>query len=72
MFTKAFWKDAAERAIATAVQTAAGAVGAGSVFDVNWKAQVSVIVTATALSLGKSIVAAYKTDAVSPASLVKE
>ncbi|MEV1295759.1 holin [Pseudonocardia sp. NPDC049635] len=60
MFTTVFWKDAAERAIATGAQTLVGLWTAAGVFNlltVDWAAAGGVAAGAAALSLLKSLVA---------------
>lgn len=66
MFTKLFWKDAAERAISTFAQTVLAVVGVlapmsdMALLDVNYYPVVLVGLVAAALSVLKSIVAARK------------
>ncbi len=59
MFTLPFWKDAAERAIATAAQTAVGVLGVAGLglLDVDWTAALSVSALAGLVSVLKSVVA---------------
>lgn len=76
MFTRKFLKDAAERAVATAVQAlfAVMLVGGGfNAFDFDWSNALAVTVSAALLSLVKSG-AAYKLQdhTVSLASLVSD
>ncbi len=57
MFTKTFWKDTAERAVKTFVQSliAAAAAGATGVLDVDWVNAFSVAGLATLISVGTSV-----------------
>lgn len=57
MFSKKFWRDALERAISTAAQASAGAIAAGSVFDLDWRVAGGTAITATVLSVIKSLIA---------------
>lgn len=72
MFTKLFWKDAAERAGATIAQVLIPFVASDTfdLFAVNWELGASTVVSAGVLSLAKSVVAHYKNHTISPASLV--
>ena len=58
MFSKAFWKDAAERAIRTAAQTliAVWPVSAAVINETDWSLIVWTVVGATVLSLLTSLV----------------
>lgn len=73
LYTKRFWRDAIERAVATFVQAAAGVFllsqTATSVLDINWLAGLSVGAVAGVFSLIKSVYAATKNNTDS-ASLV--
>ncbi|WP_024356672.1 holin [Leucobacter chironomi] len=57
MFTLVFWRDAIERAIKTAAQTATALIGTGMVgiLDVDWVQVGSVTLVAAALSVLTSI-----------------
>ena len=58
MFTGKFWRDAAERAIRTAAQSAIAAIGTTAVVqDINWEIVGGTTLTATLLSLLMSIAA---------------
>ena len=71
MFTKTFWKDTAERAIKTFVQSliAAAAAGATGVLDVDWVNAFSVAGLATLISVGTSFGSGYVGD--DTASVIK-
>lgn len=71
MFTRAFWKDAAERAIATAAQSAVALLGADGfdLLEVDVAAVFGVSLGGLLLSLLKSLVASKVNDPAS-ASLV--
>lgn len=67
-----FWKDTAERVIATAVVTFVGAIaGTSAAGDVNWKVVGWTAAVAALGTLAKCVMASGKSDTVSPASLVK-
>ncbi|MFK4962271.1 holin [Lactococcus formosensis subsp. bovis] len=75
MFTKTFWKDTAERAVKTFVQSliavaATGATGATGVLDVDWVNAFSVAGLATLISVGTSV-GGIKTGEISTAGYVK-
>ena len=57
MWTIQFWKDAGERAIKTAAQTALGSLVVTNVpvWDLDWSAGVGIVVTATLASVLTSI-----------------
>lgn len=58
MFTKEFWKDAAERAIKTFAQSLIAVLSvavAAPIWELNWVEALGVSLTATALSLLTSI-----------------
>jgi len=63
MWTLAFWKAAAERALKTGAQTAIAAIGTTAAFhEVNWAVIGSVVALAVVLSVLMSIVSAAVTD----------
>lgn len=70
MWTKAFWRDATERAIKTAAQSTIGVLTATSVDAIDWEGGVVAVAVATAVSVLTSIVSSGKGDPDS-ASLVK-
>jgi hypothetical protein len=72
MWTKLFWKKAAERAIKTFAQTLSITLGAGAVnvFSVGWKQAIGVSLGATLLSVLTSVGSAQVTQRDNP-SLVK-
>lgn len=70
MWSKAFWRDAAERAVKTAAQSALGVLTATSVDAIDWAGGVSVVAVATAASVLTSIVSSGRGDTDS-ASLVR-
>jgi hypothetical protein len=73
MGSKAFWLDAAERAVKTLAQTVVALVTAGQVvWDVDWTEALGVGATAAAISLLTSIASAGRSGTVSPASAVRE
>ena len=57
MFTKQFWKDAAERAVKTAAQAAVVVVGAdvANVFELDWNEMAGLSIGAALLSVLTSI-----------------
>ena len=55
--SKAFWIDATERALATAVQVLLGCIAGNLVTEVDWRAAGVAVLTATTVSLLKSILA---------------
>lgn len=75
LFTRAFWADAAERALRTAAQSVLLAIGGDRLFNV-LDADLSVLIGAAAsgalLALLTAVVASGRDGTVSPASLVKE
>lgn len=70
MWTSAFWKDAAERAIKTAAQSAIGVLTATSIEVIDWEAGAVAVGVATAVSVLTSLVSSGAGDRDS-ASLVK-
>lgn len=75
IFTRLFWRDAAERAGKTAAQAALLALGADKVLDVmaaDWSAVGSFALGGAALSLLTSIVSAPASGTISPASILSE
>ena len=63
MWTLAFWRAVAERAIKTAAQTAIATIGTTAAFNaVNWSVIGMVVLLATALSVLTSIASAATTD----------
>lgn len=76
MYTKLFWRDAAERSISTFAQTFIAIVGVlapmsdMSLLDINYLPVLLVSAIAAVLSVLKALAAAYKSDSES-ASLVK-
>lgn len=74
MFTKAFWKQAGERAVKTAAQTFVAVAAPSQVFDVfhaSWGEIAGVTVGAAILSVATSLGSTAKGDHESP-SLVGE
>ena len=72
MFTLTFWKDTAERVIATAAQAAGGVLIASGLAGLGTEEGLLITASAAALSLCKAIVAYYfGSDEISPASLAK-
>ncbi|GAB3135735.1 hypothetical protein GCM10027289_29890 [Tsukamurella serpentis] len=70
MFTKKFWRDATERAIKTAAQSAIGVFAADvTVLSLNWPAAGAVVGTATLLSYLTSIVSSGVGDRESASAL---
>ena len=69
-FNKVWFRDTAERAISTAVQTFLALVLAGSLTDVATMKAAAVAAVAAGLSVVKSALAARVPGTVSPASLV--
>lgn len=76
MFTKLFWKDAAERSISTGAQSALLALGQDvvgvDVFAADWRNVVGFAVGGAVLSLLKALAAGSVPGTVSPASLISE
>lgn len=73
MWTRDYWKGVAERAISTAAQGAITVIGAGAIvpaWEVPWQAVAGVAGTMAALSVLKSLAAAYIGDRGTP-SLVR-
>lgn len=64
IYTPAFWKDVAERAVSTAAQAAIGVLTAGAVglVDVDWAATGSIAGLAAVVSVLKSLVAGTSGD----------
>jgi len=63
MWTLAFWRAVAERALKTAAQTAIAAFGTTAAFnEVNWSVIGSIVLLATVASVLTSIVSAVSTD----------
>lgn len=70
MFTAKFWRDATERAVKTAAQTAATLfVGQVTILNIDWTAAGALVGTATLLSLLTSLASAGLGDADSAAAL---
>lgn len=64
IYSPAFWKDAAERAVSTAAQAAIGVLTAGAVglVEVDWAATGSIAGLAAVVSVLKSLVAGTSGD----------
>lgn len=75
MFTKVFWRDATERSVSTAAQSALLALGQDvtgvDVFAADWRNVVGFALGGAVLSLLKTVAAARIPGTVSPASLAK-
>lgn len=72
MFTAKFWRDAIERAVKTAAQTAATLfVGDVTVLNIDWTAGGALVGTATLLSVLTSIASATIGDPSTAAALYK-
>ena len=72
LFTRAFWADAAERAIKTAAQVAILAIGQGvtvDLFSADWRNVAGLAAGGAVLSLLSSI-ASVRAPGMSPASVV--
>lgn len=72
LFTRAFWADAAERAIKTAAQVAILAIGQGvtvDLFSADWRNVAGLALGGAVLSLLTSIASA-RVPGMSPASVV--
>ena len=72
LYTRAFWADAAERAIKTAAQVAIVAIGQGvtvDLFAADWRNVAGLALGGAALSLLSSIASA-RVPGMSPASVV--
>lgn len=75
MFSKVFWRDAAERAIKTFAQTLAALLSATAtpLLAFDWPVLLGVAATAALLSLLTSVGSARTTsETLTPASLVKD
>lgn len=76
MFNNVFWKDTAERVVVTMAQAFLAVMLSAEGFDLfntNWKATLSVVLTAGLLSVLKAVVAGKFVDStVSPASLASD
>lgn len=67
MFTKAFWSGALERAVKTAAQTLAAALGVGTgLLHLDWVGALDVTAAATALSLLTSLATVTTVVATTP------
>jgi hypothetical protein len=71
MWTTQFWKDAAERAIKTAVQVAIPMITATSLDKIDWKASGLVIASAVLLSVLSSLISS-RVGSPADASLVTD
>lgn len=72
MFTKKFWRDAAERSISTFAEAFGGyavAAGATDVLHFNWQGAASTAAFATVLALAKALAAARTVGSPQSASL---
>lgn len=70
MWTAAFWKDTAERAVKTAAQTAGGVLIVGTpIWDIDWSAGLGITATATALSILTSVASSGRGDHESASAL---
>ncbi|MDV6299939.1 MULTISPECIES: holin [Dietzia] len=70
MWTAAFWKDASERAVKTAAQTAGGVLIIGTpIWEIDWQAGLGITATATVLSLLTSIASSGRGDGDSASAL---
>ena len=72
MFTKKFWRDAAERSVSTFAESFGGyALGAGAtdVIHFNWQGAASTAAFATVLALAKALAASRTVGSPSSASL---
>ena len=75
MWTRVFWKDTAERTVATAAQAAVAMLSADGlgVLDVDWADVGSVSGLAALLAVLKALIAAKTVDnTISPASLLTD
>ena len=75
MFTRLFWRDAVERVVSTMAQALLALLltDGFNLLTFDWKAGLSVVVTAGVISLLKAIVAdKLVTNSVSPASLAPD
>lgn len=73
MWTKSFWKDTTERAVATAAEVALGIFTASAIIEgLDYQHAAITVGVATAAAVLKAIVAQYRNGGtMSPASLVK-
>ena len=73
MFTSLFWRDALERALKTAAQSALATLGVGAVdiMSTNWVGALSVGGGAAVVSVLMSLASEPRTNTISPASAVK-
>ena len=70
MWTAAFWKDTAERAIKTAAQTAGSILIVGTpIWELDWATGLGITATATALSVVTSIASTGRGDHESASAL---
>lgn len=74
MITKLLLKDAAERAVFTAIEVLLGFITVVGFMPLSadWILIGSTVVTATVISFLKSILVARREDTISPASVLKE
>ena len=70
MWTRAFWKDTAERAVKTAAQTAGGVLIVGTpIWEIDWTAGLGITATATVLSILTSLASSGRGDHESASAL---
>jgi len=72
MFTKKFWKDAAERVVSTFIQVLIPVLSVDGLYGLADKETLVIVAGSTLLALLKALAAGLKSNTLSPASAVPE